>query len=68
VVWPNLGLNRVFLKRVSICWLAHCSFILCVDLMNLVHIGSSPILVDLSLGQAIRKNLSLLHVVLVLLI
>jgi hypothetical protein len=38
----------VFLKRDSICWLAQSSFILCVDLVNLVHIDSSPILVDLS--------------------
>jgi hypothetical protein len=58
----------VFLKRASIRWLAQSSFILCVDLVNLVHIDSSSILVDLSLGKAMRKNLSLLHVVLVLLI
>jgi hypothetical protein len=56
------------LKRASIRWLAQSSFISCVDLMNLVHIDSSPILMGLSLGQTIRKNLSLVHIVLVLLI
>jgi hypothetical protein len=40
----------------------------CVDLVELVLLKSYPILMDLSLGQAIRKKLSSLLIVHVLLI
>jgi hypothetical protein len=44
----------VFFKSASIRWLAQSSSILCVELVDLVHIDLSPILVDFLWGKLFK--------------